>query len=120
MLDTDDDTLPKRFNPKAEAQKKLFKLLKDKEDHEKMEKHKAKLNQLEKDQIQIFEELGFVLEESQDLAYVVSRSLVQSGITDSYMPDHYLKLLPLTLLNKYVDEYFDDIEHEKYKDMLKE
>lgn len=119
MIDTEDKTLPKRFQSN-EDYTKLLKLVEYKDDtQEKKEKLTKNLTPLQNDKLSILEELSHILEKNQDLAYVVSRNVVETGINDSYMPDHYIKLLPLTLINKQVEDHFQSEETKKYSEMIK-
>jgi hypothetical protein len=60
---------------------------------------------VEKQKVSILGNLSDIMVNNLDLAYSLSRGLVESGINSSFMPNHYIKLLPLALLNKRVEEF---------------
>ena len=114
MIDTKDSTLPNRLKAKREAFNLLNMLNGLKGNPKKFEKAYDKLTNVQRDQISILEDLSAILEQNQDMAYVLGRNLIETGINSSFIPDHYVKLLPLMILNKKVEEY---ISQEKLAQM---
>ena len=102
MVSTSDQTLPKKFQLEEDFSK-LFSIIETHENkEEEIEKASTKLSELERQKLSILHDLATILENNQDLAYSVSRGLVESGINASFMPNHYTKLLPLAVLSKRV------------------
>ena len=105
MVATNDTTLPKKFQLEEDFSK-LFKIIETYDNKsDEIEKASEKLSDLEKQKLSILHDLATILDNNQDLAYSVSRGLVESGINASFMPNHYMKLLPLAVLNKRVEDF---------------
>lgn len=105
MVATSDQTLPKKFQLEEDFSK-LFSIIESHDNKEdEIEKASKKLTDLEKQKLSILHDLATILDNNQDLAYSVSRGLVESGINASFMPNHYTKLLPLAVLNNRVEEF---------------
>ena len=107
MVSTNDETLPERFQMEEDFSK-LFTIIDSNDNNEEdiqKEAEKKKLSDIKKQRLFILQDLATILENNQDMAFNISRDLVENGINSSFMPDHYVKLLPLAVLNKRVEDF---------------
>ena len=99
ILDYEDPSMPPKFDIGSKISGLVKKIRKV---------HKIKDEDLKQkvETVSIIEEL---VEANSDLTFLFGRSVVETGMIDAFLPAHYVKLLPLAMANKKVNEREDKL-----------